>query len=83
LPTFAKPFTEYSPDSPTFAKGHFWEKCDSQVTREFREFSVSGHSLVILELIICLKWIPHPAIHFFCCNVSCHFVLICELLYLL
>jgi hypothetical protein len=29
LANIRQPFTEYWPDSPTFAKRHFWEKCDS------------------------------------------------------
>jgi hypothetical protein len=29
LQTFAKPCCVDSPDLPTLAKGHFWEKCNS------------------------------------------------------
>jgi hypothetical protein len=41
-----------SPDSPTFAKGHFWKMrlafdTFARVIRHFREFGASGHCLVI------------------------------------
>jgi hypothetical protein len=38
LTDIRQPFCEYSPDSLTFAKGHFREKCDSP-----REFGASSH----------------------------------------
>ncbi len=47
LLTLAKQFGKYSPDLPTFAKGHFWEKCDS--THKIcasGEWRASGHYLL-------------------------------------